>query len=692
MADFSPSHVLLNPWPGPFGGVPPWDEVDANEFLNAFDAAINEAASEYKKIANESSPPTFHNTLVPMEQAGQTLARLQAVFSVHAANLNVGPIPELQKQVMPLLAAHRDTIIQNQMLFDRIQRVYQSDEMAQLSVAQQRLVEDQYQLFVRYGAKLDAANKSTLTDLNQRLASLFAVFTQNVLDDEQEHVTWIDAETDLAGLPTSLIGSMKNAARDKDHANKWAVLNTRSVVDPFLTYADNRSLREKVWRTFYNRGDNGDAHDNNAIIQEILKLRAQRANLLGYQTHAHWALERSMAKTPHAAMDLMVKIWPKAVARVEEEVADMRAIAHEMGHSIQIEAWDYRYYAEKVRKAKFDLDLNEVKPYLQLEKLIDAMLWCSTKLFGLAYHRNDSVPKFHDDVRVWEVTNNQGHHVGLFYLDPYAREGKRSGAWMTDYRCQYNMGVPVTPLVSNNSNFVKAAAGEPELISWDDAETLFHEFGHGLHGLLSNVQFPSQSGTSVARDYVEFPSQIYEHWLSTQEVLSQFCVHCETGEPIPQAMVEKIGRAAKFNQGYATVEYLASAIMDMKLHLAGDADIDPREFESRTLADLGMPKEMVMRHRTPHFLHLFSDDGYSAAYYSYLWADALTADAAEAFAERGSFFDEELAKRLHDDVLSVGDTVDPAEGFRAFRGRDVDTQALLRKRGFPVDDHPASNS
>jgi peptidyl-dipeptidase Dcp len=532
---------------------------------------------------------------------------------------------------------------------------------------------------------LSAEDKASLSKINTRLASLFTQFSQNVLSDEESYVTWIEDPADLSGLPESVVSAMASAAKERGQEGKWAVTNTRSSMDPFLTYADNRPLREKVWRTYYNRGDNGDEHDNNAIISEILKLRAVRAKLLGYETHAHWRLEPQMAKTPEATMDLMMKVWPKAVARVAEEVADMQKIADAEGNGVTIQPWDYRYYAEKVRKAKYDLDFNEVKPYLQLEKLREGMMWAASQLYGLQFKPIGDVPVFHPDVRVWEVTDANGEHVGLWYLDPYAREGKRSGAWMTAYRRQENMGKPITPIVSNNSNFVKGAPGEEVLISWDDAVTLFHEFGHALHGLLSQVNYPSQAGTSVARDYVEFPSQVNEHWLPTTEVLNRFAVHVETGEPLPAELLEKIKRAETFNQGFATVEYLASALVDMKLHLAGDVEIDPDAFERETLADLGMPKEIVMRHRTPHFAHIFSGDSYSAGYYSYLWSDALTADAAEAFEEAGGFYDEATAQRLHDNVMSVGDTIDPADGFRAFRGRDVDTSALLRKRGFPVD-------
>ena len=676
---------MLQPWNGPYGGVPPWNLVRPDQFVAAFDSAITSAEQEIDKIATNDAAPTFENTIVALEGAGRELQRLSALFGVHSSNLNVGPMPDIERAVSPKLSQHSDRITQNEKLFQRIAAVYEGDEFKQLSVAQQRLVEDRYKTFVRKGAKLNAAEKAKLTSINQRLASLFTDFSQNVLADEQNYVTWIDDKNDLAGLPESVVSAMAKAAKDRGQAGKWAVTNTRSSMDPFLTYADNRKLREQVWRTYYNRGDNGDKYDNNTIIAEILKLRAVRAKMLGYETHAHWRLEPTMAKTPEATMALMMKVWPKAVARVREEVADMQKIADEQGAKITIEPWDYRYYAEKVRKAKYDLDFNEVKPYMQLEKLREAMMWASGELFGFQYRPVNDVPVFHPDVRVWEVTKRDGTHVGLWYLDPYARQGKRSGAWMTDYRAQENIDQPITTIVSNNSNFVQGAEGEVVLISWDDAETLFHEFGHALHGLCSEVTYPSQSGTSVARDYVEFPSQLLEHWLATPEVLNKYAVHYETGKPMPKELLDKIQRAATFNEGFATVEYLASALVDMKLHLAGEVDINPDTFEREALAELGMPQEIVMRHRTPHFQHIFASDAYSAGYYSYLWSDALTADAAEVFEDAGSFYDREIADRLYKNVFSVGDTIDPADGFRAFRGRDVDTRALLRKRGFPVE-------
>jgi len=677
--------AMLQPWAGPYGGVPPWHLVRPNEFVAAFDTAIAEASRDIDAITSNPQPPTFENTIVAMESMGRTLDRLQSLFGVHSSNLNLGPVPDIERVVEPKLAEQQDKVIQNEKLFARIAAVYESDAKDKLTLAQKRLVDDRYRQFVRQGAKLGHADKARLSRINKRLASLFTDFSQNVLADEQGYVTWIEDKTDLAGLPDSVVSAMASAAKNRGKKGQWAVTNTRSSMDPFLSYANNRTLREKVWRTYYNRGDNGDSHDNNTIISEILKLRAERAKLLGYETHAHWRLEPQMAKTPDATMKLMLKVWPKAVARVREEVADMQKVADSEGAEITIEPWDYRYYAEKVRIAKYDLDFNDVKPYLQLEKLREGMMWAAGELYGMQFKQIHDLPVFHPDVRVWEVTNTAGKEIGLWYLDPYAREGKRSGAWMTAYRSQENMGEARTPIVSNNSNFVKGEEGTVVLISWDDAITLFHEFGHALHGLNSNVNYPSQSGTSVARDYVEFPSQLNEHWLSTPQVLNQFAVHYKTGKPMPAKLLEKIKNAATFNQGFATVEYLASALVDMKLHLASDEEINPDAFERKALVEIGMPREIVMRHRTPHFQHIFAGDSYSAGYYSYLWSDALTADAAEVFEEAGTYYDKAIAKRLYEHIMSVGDTIDPADGFRAFRGRDVDTSALLRKRGFPVD-------
>lgn len=678
--------VLLKPWVGPYGGVPPWKQVDVSEFESAFDSAIEITRAEIEAIANNPEPATFANTIIAMEQSGQTLDRLQAIFGVHTSNLNIGPIAEIEANVAPKLSKFFDSITQNQKLFQRIESIYRGNQ-DDLSSAEKRLLKDQYDSFVRQGAKLNDDQKQELTEINSKLAGLFTQFSQNVLHDEENYVTWIADQSRLAGLPDSTIEAMASAAKSIDPKNEaqWCVTNTRSSMEPFLTYADDRDLREIVWTKYYSRGDNGGQYDTNQIITQILRLRAKRAKLLGYETHAHWRLEPQMAANPENAMNLMLKVWPKAVARVKEEVAEMQQIADaETNGAVTIKPWDYRYYAEKVRKAKYDLDFNQVKPYLQMDKLREGMMWAAGELYGFQFRQTQDVPTFHPDVTVYEVLK-EGKHVGLWVFDPFARRGKRSGAWMNAYRSQRNVDQAVTPIVSNNSNFIKGKAGEPVLISWDDAVTLFHEFGHALHGLCSDVKYPSQAGTSVARDYVEFPSQLNEHWLSTPEILSKFAVHYETGEPMPKELLEKIEKAATFNQGFATVEYLASALVDMKLHLAGDVEIDPDRFEKETLAELGMPSEIVMRHRTPQFSHVFADDGYSAGYYSYLWSDVLTADAAEVFEEKGTYYDPTIAKKLFENIMSVGDTIDPAEGFRRFRGRDVDTRALLRKRGFPVD-------
>ncbi|MEM8910152.1 MAG: M3 family metallopeptidase [Planctomycetota bacterium] len=687
--------VLLQPWTGRDGGVPPWNRVRVDQFEVAFDAAIAEAASEIDAIANQADPPTFENTFVAMENAGKALRRLETLFDVHAGNLNLGPVPDLERSISPKLAAHSDSITQNEALFERIETVAEQLQRGDITLAPDatRMVTETYRSFVRMGAKLSADDKAKLSQISMRLARLFTDFSQNVLEEEKGHVTWIDDESRLTGLPESTIDAMRSAAEEKGGQATYAVTNTRSSMDPFLTYADDRELRQTVWRNYYYRCDHDDDLDNSAIIREILNLRAARAKLLGYASHAHWRMEGTMASKPDVAMDLMMRVWKPAVARVAEEVADMQAIADaEMKAagkpSIQIEPWDYRYYAEKVRSEKYELDMAEVRAYLQLDQMVDAMMWCAGQLFGYQFTQIRDVPVFHPDVTVYEVTGRDGTHIGLFYLDPFAREGKRSGAWMMDYREQADWNGDLqsiqkrSPIVSNNSNFVPVGEDQPVLISWDDAVTLFHEFGHALHGLSSRVGYPSQSGTNVARDFVEFPSQVYEHWLPTEEVLSKFAVHHETGEPMPAELLEKIERSSKFNSGFETVEYLACAILDMQLHQSMQTDIDITQFEKQSLAEIGMPAELPMRHRLPHFSHLFSSDAYSAGYYSYLWSDALTADAAEMFEQATGYFDPEAASQLMDHILSVGDTIDPAETYRKFRGRDVDTSALLRKRGF----------
>lgn len=677
-----PNPLLLK-WEGPYGGVPAFDKVQIALFKPALEAGMTEQLAEIDRIANDPAAPTFQNTLEALERVGTTLNRVSAVYAVWSSTMNSADFQVVEREMAPKLAAFSDKITQNEPLFKRIETVYNSPEKSRMTKEQQRLAWLYFTNFVRAGARLKPEAKARLSEINQQLAGLYTKFSQNVLAEENDHFLVLKEEAELAGLPQSIKDAAAAAAATKKQPGAWVIMNTRSSVDPFLTYSERRDLREKAWRIFVNRGDNANAHDNNAIITEILQLRAERAKLLGYATHAHWRLENAMAKTPERAMELMEAVWKPAVARVREEVADMQALADKEGAKIKIAPWDYRYYQEKVRKARYDLDQNEIKPYLQLEKLREGIFWVAGQLFDFEFTPATNVPVAHPDIRVWEVTDKTSkRHIGLWYFDPYARAGKRSGAWMNAYRRQEKINGTITTIVSNNSNFVKGKPGEPVLISWDDALTMFHEFGHALHGLNSNVSYPTLSGTAVARDYVEFPSQLMEHWLPTPEVLQRFALHYETGKPIPQNLVDRIIRSSTFNQGFTTVEYLAAALVDMKLHLAGDRKIDADAFERETLTQLGMPEEIVLRHRLPHFLHVFSSDSYSAGYYSYLWSDVLTADAFGAFTEGGGPYDRSVAERLRKSIFSVGNTIDPAEGYRGFRGRDPKIDALMKKRGF----------
>jgi peptidyl-dipeptidase Dcp len=535
------------------------------------------------------------------------------------------------------------------------------------------------------GAALNNDKKKRYAEINLELSKLYNDFSNNVLHDEENYVTYLD-ESQLDGLSEGFIKSAKKIAQDKGFEDKYAITNTRSSMDPFLTYSTNRALREVVWKNYYSRGDNGDEFDNNEIIAEILRLRKERVGLLGHENYAQWRLQDRMAKNPENAMALMEAVWPAAIARVDEEVADMQKVANKLSNpKITIEPWDYRFYAEKVRKLKYDLDSDEVKQYLQLDKLTDAMFYVAGELFNYKFIALEKgrIPVFHEDVNVWEVQDkSSGEHIGLWYLDPYARQGKRSGAWATTYRSHTTMDGKTNVLASNNSNFVKPAPGEALLVSWDDATTFFHEFGHALHFFASNVKYPTLN--SGVRDYTEFQSQLLERWLSTDRVINQFLVHNKTGDPMPKELVDKIKKASTFNQGFETTEYLASAIMDMKFHLTDPSNIDVDKFEKETLDNLKMPSELPMRHRTPHFGHVFSGEGYATAYYGYMWADVLTSDASEAFAEApGGFYDKDVAKKLVDYLFSPRNSIDPAEAYRLFRGRDANIEALMRDRGFP---------
>lgn len=674
---------ITKTWLGKYGGVPPFGDVDVSEFEFALKHGLKQRRMELAAISQCSDKASFENTIAALDNVGRELNRVQTVYYVFLSTMSTPELRKIETKMAGELAAADDETYQNNNLFLRIKTVYEGPEYnSTLTEEQKRLTWKKYSSFVRNGAKLATAEKIELAQINQKLADLYTKFRHNLLADEQS-VVLIENEHQLAGLEPGLTAVLKETAVQQGQTRKWAVTNTRSIVETFLAQAEDRSLRERVWRAFIKRGDNGGHNDNNHHIVEILKLRAKRAKILGYDTHANWQLETSMAGTPERVMGLLKMVWEPAVKRTRKEVQMQEKIARADNPAIEaIEPWDYRFYMEKVRKAKYSIDEAAVKPYMQLERIREGMFWSANKLYGLKFNEIHNVPVVHADVRAWEVSNSSGATIALYYFDPYARPGKRSGAWMQSYREQENVKERVLPIVSNTCNYVKPADGQPALISWSDASTMFHEFGHALHGILSNVHYRSLAGTNVARDYVEFPSQLHEHWLSSPEVLGRFALHVKTGEPIPRSLVQKLRDSKNFKSGFATVEYLASAFLDMELHLAGEQEIDPKAFESKTLSRLGMPSEIVMRHRLPQFAHAFASDGYSAAYYCYLWADTLTADAADAFKETGDMFDPSVAERLRQDVLMVGDSVDPLEGFKAFRGRDVRIEALMRDRGF----------
>ncbi len=676
-ATVTPTNPLLAEWDGPYGGVPAFDAMDLAQLEPAAREAMAAHLEELEVIASNPDPASFDNTIVEMQRAGEAMNRFEVYVGIWSANLSTPEFRELFAKLAPVFSEYETKIIQNEPLFARIKAVYEGPELASRPASEQRLVELLYKRFARAGASLDAKGKARYAQIQSRLAELHDAFGNNVLADEETAIEL--GPEDLGGLPDAFKASIK-----KDGAEVWVLPNTRSAMDPFLTYSTQRALREKVWREYYSRGDHGDAHDNNKLIAEILQLRHERAKLLGYESYAAWRLEDGMAKTPQRARDLMMGVWPAATATVKKEVAAMQKVAKAEKAGITIEPWDYRFYAEKVRQKTYALDSDEVKQYLQLDPLREAMFMVAGKLFGFAFTPvpEGSVPVFHPDVLVWEVTDAaSGKHIGLWYLDPFARPGKRSGAWASTYRSSHTYDGEVTVLVSNNSNFIKAPEGQPVLVSADDASTFFHEFGHALHALSSNVKYPGLSGG--VRDYTEFQSQLLERWLFTDAVIDGYLRHHETGEPMPKALVAKIRKAATFNQGFSTAEYLASAMMDLELHSIDPTGIDPDAFERETLAKWGMPSQVVMRHRTPQFGHVFSGEGYSAGYYGYMWADVLTADAAEAFAQApGGFYDEDVAKKLVEHLFAPRNAVDPAEAYRAFRGRDADVGALMRDRGF----------
>jgi peptidyl-dipeptidase Dcp len=686
LAPDADDNPLLDEWGGPFG-VPDFGRIKPDHFRPAFARAFAAHAAEVASIGGNAAAPTFANTIAALEASGQALTRTVNVFNLLAGAHTNDAILAIERELAPLKAKHWDMILMNEALFRRIDGLYRMRERLALSAEQQRVLERYHAKFTRAGAALDAAAKARLADINERLATLATTFSQNVLADEQGYALVLDGDDDLAGLPDFVRAAARAAAEERGLAGKHAITISRSSVEPFLQFSARRDLREKIFRAWTARGDGGGATDNKAIIAEMVALRTERARLLGYPSFAHYRLDDTMAKTPQAVRALLDRVWAPGRRRAMADRDALQALVQAEGKNFALAPWDWRYYAEKLRKARYDIDEATIKPYLQLERIIEAAFYTANRLFGLTFESRADVPVWHEDVRVWEVRDAAGRHRGLFFGDYFARTSKHSGAWMTKLRDQEKLRGDIHPLVVNVMNFSKSDQDESTLLSFGDAKTLFHEFGHALHGLLSDVTYPIIAGTSVLKDWSELPSQLFEHWLQRPEILRRFARHYRTGEPIPEDELRRLLAARTFNQGQATVEYVASALIDLDIHfqpVAGEA-FDIGNFERAALARIGMPDEIVMRHRPTHFQHLFAGDGYAAAYYSYLWSEVLDADAFAAFEEGGDIFDAGVAKKLHDHVYAAGGSRDPAELYTAFRGRLPTPDGLLKRRGLSED-------
>jgi peptidyl-dipeptidase Dcp len=671
---------LLKPWQTPFE-TPPFAEIEPQHFLPAFEQAFVDHAAEITAITHDPSLPDFANTITALERSGKLLSRVSAVFYDLVSAHSNPAILEIDTEVSLRMARHWNPIMMNAVLFGRVAMLHEKRAALGLTGEQLRLLERTYTNFHRAGAGLDEAAKKRRAEINERLAQLGTSFSHHLLGDEQDWFMEL-GEDDRAGLPDAFVASAKAAAEERDMAGKAIVTLSRSSVEPFLKSSSRRDLREKVYRAFTARGDNGNANDNNATIVEILALREEAAKIMGFPTYAAYRLEDSMAKTPEAVRGLLERVWKPARARALADRDALQELIAEEGGNFTLAPWDWRYYAEILRQRRANFDEAAIKPYLVLDHMIEAAFDCATRLFGVTFTELKDVPVWHPDVRVWEVKGPDGKHKALFYGDYFARPSKRSGAWMTSLRDQQKLDGEIAPLIINVCNFAKGADGQPSLLSPDDARTLFHEFGHGLHGMLSNVTYPSLSGTSVFTDFVELPSQLYEHWQEQPQVLRQFARHYETGEPLPDDLLQRFLAARKFNQGFATVEFVSSALIDLEFHTQpASASRDVGAFEKAELEKIGMPAEIALRHRPTQFGHIFSGDHYASGYYSYMWSEVMDADAFGAFEEAGDIFDPAAAKRLHDDIYSSGGSREPEEAYVAFRGREPEADALLRRRG-----------
>ncbi len=675
----SVSNPLIVKWNGGFA-MPPFDKIEVRHFKPALEAAFREHKAEIEKIASNRAKPTFANTILALEKSGWQLSRVASVFSNLEASNSTPEMQEVARDMAPRFAAHETRILLDKRLFKRIDDLFERRDALKLSDEDRRVLERHHLEFVRAGARLSPAEKSRVKEINARLATLVTQFMQNVLKDEQSWRLVLSGGNDLLGLPTALRESAARAASDAGLESKAMITLARSSVEGFLTYSSRRDLREQAFSAWITRGAHAGDTDNRQIVAEAVALRSEYARLMGFKSFADFSLQDTMAKTPGAVADLLHAVWRKAVERAGEERDALTAEARSNGDNAEIMPWDWRYYSEKVRKAKYDFDEAKLQPYLELDNMIGAAFDCASRLFGLQFKERKDLPRYHPEVRTWEVLGKNGSHVGIFIGDYFARGSKRSGAWMSAFRSQHKLAKSQSPIIVNVLNFTRGGDGQPALLSFDDARTLLHEFGHALHGLLSNVTYPSISGTSVSRDFVELPSQLYEHWLSTPEVLEKHARHYKTGKPMPKALREQLFAARNFNQGFATVEYTSSALVDMALYSAQVSRIgDVERFERDTLIEIGMPAEIVMRHRLPHFMHIMS--GYAAGYYSYMWSEVMDADAFAAFEETGDVFHPTTAKKLYEFIYSAGNRRDPHAAYVAFRGRPPKIDGLLKKRG-----------
>lgn len=663
--------------------VPPFDKIENEHFLPAFEKGMAEQNANVEAIVANQDAATFENTVLALEYSGDLLTRVSNVFfNLKSAVTNDG-IEEIAKTVAPLLSQHGDAINLNEALFARIKSVYDNRESLELDAESMRLLEETYKGFVRGGANLPADKKKELMSVNEKLSLLSLTFGDNMLKETNAFKLVIEDEADLAGLPESVrSGAAEQAAAD-GMDGKWVFTLQKPSWIPFLTYADKRELREKLYKAMYNRGNNDNENDNKAVINEIVNLRLKKANLMGYDSWSAFLLDDRMAKKPENVLDLLMKVWEPALKMAKKEVADMQAVVDAEGGNFKLESWDWWYYAEKVRKAKYDLDEEQLRPYFELNNVREGAFAVATKLYGLTFTTLKDVPVYHPDCTVYEVKDSDGSEIGVLYMDFHPRESKRGGAWMTSYRKQYHneAGEDVRPVISVVCNFSKPTGGKPALLSYDEVETLFHEFGHALHGLLSQCQYNSLSGTSVARDFVELPSQVMEHWPAQPEVLKMYAKHYETGEVIPQALVDKLEKAGKFNQGFVTVEYLAASMLDMSYHtMTEGADLDVNAFEKSAMDKLGLIGEIIPRYKSTYFAHIFSG-GYSSGYYSYIWAEVLDADAFEAYKETGDIFNKDVATAFRTNILERGGTDEAMTLYLNFRGKKPGIEPLLKNRG-----------